>query len=69
MSIPRSFSSFFELHKNITAAIVVTINYTGKRTVENKEVFFVPAVLIAKFVRSLLMHPGSSASSSSAIRY
>ena len=56
VSIPRSFSSFFELHKNITATIVVTMNYAGKRNVENKEVFFVPAVLIAKFIRSFLMH-------------
>lgn len=56
VSIPRSFNSFFKLHKNITAAIVVTMNYTGKRNVENKEIFFVPAVLIAKFVRNLLLH-------------
>jgi len=52
--VPRSFASFFLLHKNIKSAVIVTANHTGKRTFKNKEVYFVPAVIVAKFIKGLI---------------
>jgi len=51
--IPKSFFSFFKAHKNIKQAVIVTKSLSSKIRLNNKTVYFVPAVLFNKFLINL----------------
>lgn len=50
-SIPKSFYSFFDAHKNVKRAVIVTKNLCASIDNDGRTVYFVPAVLFNKFIR------------------
>lgn len=51
--VPKSFLSFFEMHKNVKKAIIITMVFSCKIQKKGKVIYFIPAVLFNKFIRSL----------------
>jgi len=51
--IPKSFTSFFESHRNVKRAVVVTKNYFAKVKEKDVTVHFIPAILFNKFIKGL----------------
>ena len=51
--LPKNFVHFFKTHKNIKKAIVVNRNLSRKITWNDKDIYFVPAVLFSKCVTEL----------------
>ncbi|HDH13176.1 MAG TPA: ATP-binding protein [Nitrospirae bacterium] len=50
---PRNLISFSGSHKNIKKAVIVTRTFSGKIRKEGKNIYFIPAVLFNKFIKSL----------------
>lgn len=51
--IPKSFISFFNTHENIKRAVIITKTFLCERRLEDKTVYFIPAILFNKFVKKL----------------
>lgn len=51
--IPRSFLSFFDTHKNVKRAVVVTKDISGKIQKEKTVVYFIPTIILNKFITKL----------------
>ena len=51
--LPKNFIHFFKTHKNIKKAVVVNKNLSHKVTWEDKDIYFVPAVLFSKCITKL----------------
>jgi len=51
--MPKNFASFFKTHKNIKNAVIVTKDFSCKIRNKGKNIYFIPAVLLNKFVKRL----------------
>lgn len=51
--IPKNFTSFFNTHRNIKRAVIITRDLCTKIRNKGKTVYFIPAVLFNKFVKKL----------------
>lgn len=51
--IPKNFLSFFNTHKNIKRAIIITRVLSAKIQNKGQTIYFIPAVLFNKFVKKL----------------
>jgi predicted AAA+ superfamily ATPase len=52
-AIPKSFTSFIDAHKNVKRSVVVTKAISGKIQKEKATVYFIPAVILNKFIAKL----------------
>lgn len=52
--IPKSFISFFESHRNIKRAVIVTRSFSHKVYKKRVKIYFIPAVLLNKFIKRLI---------------
>lgn len=51
--MPKSFVSFFNVHRNIKRAVIITKTFSSKIHKENKTIYFIPAVLFNKFLKTI----------------
>ena len=51
--LPKNLISFFDMHKNIKRAVIVTRLFSGKAQKEGKNIYFIPAVIFNKFIKGL----------------
>lgn len=51
--MPKNFISFFNTHTNIKRAVIVTKSISAKVIIKQKTVYFVPVILLNKFVKKL----------------
>lgn len=51
--IPKNLISFIEHHQNIKRAVIATKNFTKKTKYKGKQIYFIPAVLLNKFIKGL----------------
>lgn len=53
ITVPKSFISFFKIHKNVRKAIVVTREISHKIRYQDKDIYFSPAVLFNKCIAEI----------------
>ena len=51
--VPKSFISFFKVHKNVKKAVIVNRNLSHKIRWQDKDVYFIPFILFNKYLTKL----------------
>lgn len=52
--VPKSFLSFFKMQKNIKQGVIITRAFSHKLRIEDKVIYFIPALLFNKFINRLM---------------